>query len=34
MMSAVIGHCQNRGSDPAPSPTAKPEESKNKEKKK
>lgn len=34
MMSAVISHCRNRGSDPAPSPTAKPEELKNKEKKK
>lgn len=33
IIGGVIGHCQNRGSDPLPSPTAKPE-STTKEKKK
>lgn len=33
VMGAVIGHCQQRGSDPPP-PIAQPEEPKNKEKKK
>lgn len=33
IIGAVIGHCQNRGSDPEPSPTSSPE-STNKEKKK
>ncbi|MDX2043718.1 MAG: hypothetical protein SF097_21050 [Acidobacteriota bacterium] len=34
VMGAVIGHCQQRGSDPPPPPTAKPEEPTSKEKKK